>query len=58
MTFDLIFYHQLSVKWIFIHIGNNSGHIEQTHMQFPKCLWIFHTKLNANEIGILDKLFD
>ena len=28
-----------------IHIGNNSGHIEQTHLRFPKCLWVFGTKM-------------
>ena len=60
MTFGLSFYHQLWVKWVHIHIGfgNNSGHIEQTHLRFPKCLWMFDTELNAHQIGILDNLFD
>ena len=60
MTFDLSFYHQLWVKWVCIHtgFGNNSGHIEQTHLRFPKCLWMFDTELNAHQIGILDNLFD
>ena len=30
MNFDLCFYKQLWVKWVYI--GNNSGHIEQTHL--------------------------
>ena len=37
------------------HIGSNSGHIEQTHLEFLKCLWMFDTE--QNEIGILDNLF-
>ena len=28
-----------------IHIGNNSGHIEQTHSRFPKCLCMFDTQM-------------
>ena len=24
--------------------GNNSGHIEQTHLQFPKDLWMYDTE--------------
>ena len=28
-----------------IHIGNNSGRIEQTHLRFPKCLWMFDTQM-------------
>ena len=27
------------------HIGNNSGRIEQTHLRFPKCLWMFDTQM-------------
>ena len=26
MTFNLCFYHQLWVKWVYIHTGNRSGH--------------------------------
>ena len=44
MNFDLCFYKQLWVKWVCVHIGNNSGQIEQIHLQFPKCLWMFDTK--------------
>ena len=44
MTFKSCFYNQLWIKWVSIHIGNNSGHIEQTHLQFPKCLWMFDTE--------------
>ena len=44
MIFDLCFNHQLRVKWVCIHIENNSGHIEQTHLQFPKYLWLFETQ--------------
>ena len=44
MTFDLRFYQQLWVKWVRIHIGNNSGHIVQTHLQFLKRLWMFDTE--------------
>ena len=44
MTFNLCFYQQLWVKWVFIHIGNNSSYIEQTHFQFQKCLWMFDTE--------------
>ena len=44
MTFSLCFYHQLWVKLVCIHIGNNSGYIEQTHLRFPKCLWIYETE--------------
>ena len=58
MTFNLRFYHQLWVKLICMHIGNNSGHIEQTYLRFPKCLWIFDIEWNAHQIGILDNLFD
>ena len=53
ITFNLCFYYQLWVKWLCIHIGNNSGHIGQTLIRFPKCLWIFNTEWNAHEIGIL-----
>ena len=58
MNFHLCFYQQSWVKWVCIHIGNNSGHIEQTHLRFLKCLWIFDTELNAHQIGILDNLLD
>ena len=40
-TFNSCFYHQLWVKLVCIHIGINSGHIGQTHLWFPKCLWMF-----------------
>ena len=49
MTFKLCFYNQLWVKWVCIHIGNNSGHIEQTHLRFPKYLWMFETQWNAHQ---------
>ena len=58
MTFHLCFYNQLWVKWVCIHVGNNSGHIEQTHLQFPKRLWMFDTELNAHQTDIFDNLFD
>ena len=58
MTFDLCFYHQLWVKWVCVHIGNNSRYIEQTYLWFLKCLWICETEWNAHQIGILDNLFD
>ena len=32
MTFDLCFYKQLWLKWVCIKIGNNSDHIEKTHL--------------------------
>ena len=37
MTFNLLFYHQLWVKWVCEHIGSSSGHIGQTHsrIQMP-----------------------
>ena len=44
-----------------IHIGNSSGHIEQTQSRFPKCLWMFETERNAYRIGIIniiDSLFN
>ena len=37
-----------------IHIGNSSGHIEQTQSRFPKCLWMFETERNAYRIGIIN----
>ena len=58
MTFDLCFYHQLWVKWVCVHIRNNSRYIEQTYLWFLKCLWICETEWNAHQIGILDNLFD
>ena len=30
MTFNLGFYHQLWVEWVYIHTGNSSGHTGQT----------------------------
>ena len=30
MIFNLSLYHQLSVKWVCVQIGNSSGHIGQT----------------------------
>ena len=57
IIFDLCFYNQLWVKWACIHIGNNSGHTEQTHLQFLKFLWMYDTELDAHQIGILDNLF-
>ena len=30
------------------HFGNSSGHVEQTHLRFPKCLW----SLTLNEMLI------
>ena len=44
MTFDLSFHNQLWVKWVCIHIGNNSGQIEQTHLRFLIWLWMFDTE--------------
>ena len=44
MTFNLCFYHQLWVKWVCIRIENIYGHIGQTHLQFPKSLWMFYTE--------------
>ena len=38
IIFTLCFSHQLWVKWVYIHVGNSSGHIGQTHSRFPKCL--------------------
>ena len=39
MTFESCFYNQSWIKWACIHIGNNSGHIGQTHLRFPNgCL--------------------
>ena len=32
MTINLRFYQQLWIKWVCIHIGNNSGHIGETHL--------------------------
>ena len=55
MTFNLCFHHQLCVKWVCIHIGNNSGHVGQTHSRFPKCLWMFpemHIKLASLIISL------
>ena len=52
------FYHQLWVKWIFIHIRNSFGYIGQTHSRFPKCLWMFDTEWNAHQIDILDYFYD
>ena len=42
--FQLMFYHQLWVKWVCMHIENSSEHIEQSHSRFPKCLWMFDTE--------------
>ena len=56
MTFNLCFHHQLWIKWLYIHIIVSSGHIGQTHLRFPKCLWMFDTEWNAHQISILDKL--
>ena len=36
----LCFYHQLWVKWVYIHIGNSCG---QTHSRFAKNLSMFDT---------------
>ena len=58
MIFYSCFYQQLWIKWVYIQIGNDSGHIGQTHSQFPKYLWMSHPECNANQIGILDNLFD
>ena len=58
MIFYLCFYHQLSGKWVCIHIGNNSGHIGQTNARFTKYLWMFDTEWNAHQIDIPDNLFD
>ena len=52
MTFSLCFYHQMSVKWVCIHIRNSSGHTAQTRTN-SKCLWMF-----AHEIATLYNLFD
>ena len=49
ITFNLCFHHQLLIKWVCIHI-------EQTHLRFPKHLWMFDTELNAHQISILDNL--
>ena len=54
MTSSLCFYHQLRVKLVCIHTGNNFCHIEQTHLRLPKCLWMFDTESNGHQIGILD----
>ena len=43
MTFDLCFYHQLWVKWAWVHIRNNYAHIEQTQLPFLKFLWMHDT---------------
>ena len=58
MIFYLCFYHQLRVKSVCIHIGNSSGHIRQTHLRFPKYLWMFDTECNSHQIDTLDNLFD
>ena len=57
MIFYLCFYQQLWIKWVCIYIGNNPGHIRQTHSWFPKYLWMFDTECNAHQSGILDNLF-
>ena len=54
MTFNLCFFNQLWVKWVYIHIGNSSVQIGQTHLRFPKFLWMFDTEKNEHQIGILD----
>ena len=41
MILYLCFYHQLRVKWVCMHIGNSSGHIEQTHSRLSEYLWMF-----------------
>ena len=41
--FQPMFYHQLWVKWVCIHIRNSSGDIGQTHSRFQMCLWMFDT---------------
>ena len=58
MIFYLCFYHQSWVKWVCIDIGNSSVHIRQTHSWFPKYLWIFDTEWKAQQIDILDNLFN
>ena len=58
MIFYLCFYHQLWVKWVYIDIGNSSGHIGQTHSRFPKYLWMFDTECNVHQIDIFDNWFD
>ena len=42
----------------YIHIGNSSGYMGETHSQFPKYLCMFDTEWNAHQINILDDLFD
>ena len=58
MIFYLRFYHQLWVKWVCIDIGNNSGHIEQTHSRFSKYMWMSDTEWKAHQIDILDNLLN
>ena len=56
MTFNLCFHYQLWIKLVCLHIIISSGHVEQTHSQFPKYLWMFDTEWDAHQISILDKL--
>ena len=56
MIFYFCFYHQLWVKWLCIDIGKSSGHIGQTHLRFPKYLWMFDTEWNAHQTDILDNV--
>ena len=55
MVFYFCFY-QLWVKWLCIDIGKSSGHIGQTHLRFPKYLWMFDTEWNAHQTDILDNV--
>ena len=56
MIFYFCFYHQLWVRWLCIDIGKSSGHIGQTHLRFPKYLWMFDTEWNAHQTDILDNV--
>ena len=58
MIFYLCFYHQLLVKCVCIHIGNDSGHTEETHARFSKYLRLLDTECNAQQIDILDSFLD
>ena len=43
-------------KWVWIHIGNSSAHIGQTHSRFPKKPVDFDNECKAHQIDILDIL--
>ena len=55
--FRITIVHERELNY-YIHIGNSSGYMGETHSQFPKYLCMFDTEWNAHQIKILDDLFD